>query len=247
MRRSLFLITLFSCLLSSITSYASDITKDINSVKRDPMYIYAEATMKNLDEALSGAQAILEMKVGEWVRSQQTEGNVEVCIVKAKQHCIHLETRRGDFYRAFVYVRKTDIMPVADKSEIAVFEVNPVSTSGQVQNASGIVISEEAPIEEKKFIAPKLSDEEQQMKLVKRFDDIEPYIKKLKSEWKLKNFGKYATIPAEEDCYMFVYDKSGNIPALLCRKDNLQYNLNTLMEDNIKNYKNCGAIWFQLK
>ncbi len=248
MKRLLFILSLaiFSLSICEAQTVA-DVTKNINKVKRDTMYIYAEATMKDLNEAYNGARAILEMKVGDWVREQHPTEGIEVCIVKAKEHFIQLETRRGDFYRAFVYVRKSDIMPVADKSEVTVFEVAPVVQANQPQAAPAIIISEDAPIEEKKAPILELTSEEKQMKQVRSFYEVEPYIKGLKSKDKLIAYGKYATMPENEYCHLFVYDKQGNISALLRKTGDIQYNLNTLKEDNVKNYKNCGAIWFQLK
>lgn len=245
MKRLLILLALaiFSLSICEAQTVA-DVTKNINKVKRDTMYIYAEATMKDLNEAYNGARAILEMKVGDWVREQHPEEGIEVCIVKAKEHFIQLETRRGDFYRAFVYVRKSDIMPVADKSEVTVFEVAPVVQPNQAQAAPAIIISEDAPIEEKKAPILELTSEEKQMKQVRSFYEVEPYIKGLKSKDKLIAYGKYATMPENEDCHLFVYDKQGNISALLRKTGDIQYNLNTLKEDNVKNYKNCGAIRF---
>ena len=106
-------------------SLAQSVTQDINKVKRDTMYIYAESTTKELSEAYNNARAILEMQVGDWVRKQHPKEEIEVCIVKAKEHFMQLDTRRGELYRAFVYVKKSDIMPVADKSEVTVLEVAP--------------------------------------------------------------------------------------------------------------------------
>ena len=85
------------------------------------------------------------------------------------------------------------------------------------------------------------------MKKVCKFYDVEPYVKDLKSKGKLNAYGKYATMPTDQDCHLFVYDKQGNISALLRKSGTKQYNLNSLKEDNVKNYKNCGAIWLQLK
>lgn len=247
MKRLLIIISLVIFSLSICEAQTvADVTKNINKVKRDTMYIYAEATMKDLNEAYNGARAILEMKVGDWVREQHPTEGIEVCIVKAKEHFIQLETRRGDFYRAFVYVRKSDIMPVADKSEVTVFEVAPVVQSNQPQAAPAIIVSEDAPIEKETPVL-ELTSEEKQMKQVRSFYEVEPYIKGLKSKDKLIAYGKYATMPENEDCHLFVYDKQGNISALLRKTGDIQYNLNTLKEDNVKNYKNCGAIWFQLK
>lgn len=248
MKRLLFIITVAITSLSICKAQtAADVAKNINKVKRDTMYIYAEATMKDLNEAYNGARAILEMKVGDWVREQHPTEGIEVCIVKAKEHFIQLETRRGDFYRAFVYVRKSDIMPVADKSEVAVFEVAPVVKSSQPEAAPAIVISEDAPMEKKADPVIELTSEEKQMKQVLSFYEVEPYINGLKGKGKLEAYGKYATMPENEDCHLFVYDKQGKISALIRKSGNVQYNLNTLKEDNVKNYKNCGAIWFQLK
>ena len=244
MKRLLLSLSLIICYFS--LSEAQDVAKSINNVKRDTMYIYAEATMKNLSEAYNGARAILEMKVGDWVRLQHPNEGIEVCIVKAKEHFVQLETRRGDFYRAFVYVRKSDIMPVTDKSEVAVLEVSPVKRSDGVEPAPAIIVTEEKPAQADAPVF-ELTSEEKQMKLVRSFYDVEPYIKGLKSKGKLASYGKYATMPEGEDCHLFVYDKQGNISALLRKKGSAQYNLNTLKEDNVKNYKNCGAIWFQLK
>lgn len=238
----LILLWAFSGVLIAEAQSSADVAKSINAIKRDTMYIYAEATMKDLNEAFVGARAILEMKVSDWVHSQRPKEEIDVCIVKAKDHLVQLETQRGDYYRAFVYVRKNDIMPVTDRNEVAVFNVSPKE---QTDIAEQTIISEDAKIEETPVF--KLTSEEEQMKQVKSFYEIEPYIKGLKSSGRLAAYGKYATLPEEEDCHLFVYDKQGNISALIRKSGSIQYNLNTLKEDNIKNYKNCGAIWFQLK
>ena len=247
MKRLFIGILLAICLpLSCFAQTAADVAKSINKVKRDTMYIYAESTTKDLSEAYANARAILEMKVGEWVRGQHPDEGIEVCIVKAKEHFMQLDTRRGELYRAFVYVRKSDIMPVADKSEVTVLEVSPVKRPDSIEPAPAIIVTEENPVEAD-APALELTSEEKQMKQVRSFYDVEPYIKGLKSKGKLVNYGKYATMPEGEDCHLFVYDKQGNISALLRKTGSAQYNLNTLKEDNVKNYKNCGAIWFQLK
>ena len=241
------IILIISGLSVCMAQTAAEVAKTINMVKRDTMYIYAEATMKDLSEAYNGARAILEMKVGDWVREQHPSAKIELCIVKAKDHLLQLETRRGDFYRAFVYVRKTDILPIADRSEVTVFDVSPVVRENEPQASQAIIVTEDPPIEVKKGPELELTSEEKQMKQVRSFYEVEPYIKGLKSKGKLSAYGKYATMPENEDCHLFVYDKQGNISALLRKRGDNQYNLNTLKEDNVKNYKNCGAIWFQLK
>ena len=250
--RILFVLsTLLSLLL--VPGHAQNAAKDINRIKRDTMYIYAEVTMKDLDEAYSGARAILEMKVGEWLRGQHPKDSIELCIVKAKEHFMELQTRRGNFYRTFVYVRKSDIMPVEDKRDIAVFEVGHQGLpDAKGQNSTfaeldaPVSATSEVPAAEPSS-AIVLTAEENRMKQISGFHDIKPYIDGLKSKGIVRRYGKYATMPREEACHLFVYNKNGDICALIRKTADRQYNLHTLQEDNIKNYKNCGAIWFQLK
>lgn len=236
----------FSLVGFSNAQTAAEVNKSINKVKRDTMYIYAESTTKDLNEAYTNARAILEMQVGEWVQKRHPSEGIELCIVKAKEHFMQLDTRRGELYRAFVYVKKSDIMPVADKSEVTVFEVAPVTQTDKIKPAPAIIVEEETPAAPKEQVL-ELTSDEKQMRQVRNFREVELYIKGLKSKNKIKAYGKYATMPAEEDCHLFVYDKQGNVPALLRKSGSTQYNLNTLKEDNVQNYKNCGAIWFQLK
>lgn len=247
MKKTLIYLMLIIGWLSASAQTATDVARDINKVKRDTMYIYAESTTKDLSESYNNARAILEMKVGDWVRTQHPNEGIEVCIVKAKEHFIQLDTRRGELYRAFVYVKKSDIMPVVDKSEVTVFEVAPSKQNETVKAAPAIIVTEEAPANIETAPTLELTSEEKQMRQVRSFYEVEPYIKGLKGKGKLKSYGKYATMPVDEDCHLFVYDKQGNISALIRKTGRIQYNLNTLKEDNVKNYKNCGAIWFQLK
>ena len=240
-----FLLALSFLIYHFSLSHAQTTAKRINEVKRDVNYLYAEATTKTAEEAILAAKSILEVKVGDWVRATHSGEGIEVCIAKAKEQTFEVQTRRGDYYRAFVYVKKSDILPISNKSEVVVFQVDTVSSEKPLITPQE-AISEEAPIVEAAQ-ALTLTQEEQKMTAITSFYDIEPYVKNLKAIGKLKAYGKYATMPTGSNCHLFVYDRQGNIIATLRKSPDRQYNLRTLKEDNIKNYINCGAIWLQLK
>ncbi len=62
MKRTLLVLSFVILHLSF--SVAQDSSKDMNKIKRDTMYIYAEATTKDLQEAYNAARAILELATG---------------------------------------------------------------------------------------------------------------------------------------------------------------------------------------
>ena len=113
-----------------------------------------------------------------------------------------------------------------------------------VKKDSIVVELPKPEIKEKKFM---LNEEELEMVSLDSFYMIEPYIKLLKNKGKLVAYGKFKNMPTDDSCYLFIYSKEGDIVAVLKNMVDKTMNLKTLEEDLINNYKNCGAIWFQLK
>jgi hypothetical protein len=189
----------------------------ISKVKRDTTYLYAEATMKEKEQAFKSAHSLLGMKVREWLESQEAAMTIDSLVAKAEKGSVELEARRGDYCRAFVYIKKSDVLPVRNDNEV--FNPNLVALTADERNMTGIT----------------------------QFDDIEPYVKGLEANGRVKAYGKYATMPKTEKCHVFIYDRQGDIKAVLRVQPGSQLNLRTLRQDNIKNYKNHGALWLQLK
>lgn len=219
-------LLLWASLMSSLSVQAQGIERidtldDINAIKRDTSFIYAESTMKDVLEAHTGAQALLQLKIIEWLRFNHPELDSESLVTNSKEKWFSLLTKRGAYNRLFVYVNKRDIVPIKEEPE---------------------------PVFEEEQILPLTPEEETMAVSIVRFENIEPYVKNLKADGQLKAYGKYASLPQDESCYMFVYNREGNIEAVLRQtEDGKHFNLRTMKEDNVHNYKNCGAIWLQFK
>lgn len=234
MKRAFFIILMGFVCVTCCLAQVVDLNKRITTIKRDTTYLYAEATMKTADEAMAGAKAILEVTVSDWVRSQHPSEEIELCIAKAKNHCIDMQTRRGSYYRVFVYVKKSDIMPIADQREMMVISMDSTHAISPAKEAANV--------------SPVLSHDEQQMAAIDRFYKIEPYVKGLRDSLRLEAYGKYATLPADTTaCHLFVYDQEGVVRAVLRKAGGTYLNLRTLKVDDVRNYTNCGAIWFRMK
>lgn len=202
------LVMFCGCWLAYSACFAQgmDTADDINAIKRDTTYIYAESTRRDPVEAQSDARSFLELKVAEWVKSNYPKENVDTCVMKARENWLDLSSHRGDYSRVLVFVKKSTIIPIY------------------------------------------LSSDEKKMAVIAGFDDIEPYITGLEKEGRINAYGKYDTLPKNVACYIFVYNQQRSVAAVLRQSKNGQYfNLRTKSSDNVRNYKNCGAIWFQLK
>ena len=219
------IVLLLTYLFASVPGQAQgvesvDSLNDINAIKRDTSYIYAETTMKDAIEAQSSARAILELKLCEWLRSKYPGLNADSLVSQSKKVWCDFVTRRGKYKRVFVFVSKDRVLPVVEEPEL---------------------VKEKPPV-------PELTADEERMADIHDFSSIEPYINGLKNKGRLKAYGKYASLPEETSCYLFVYNGNGEVVAVLCQaEDGSYFNLRKKEDDNVRNYKNCGAIWFQLK
>lgn len=231
----------------------SEAISQINAIKRDTSYLYAEATMAEWQQAYDGASDILEATITDWANKQSFGKNASAYVAKAKNSTLEIKTKRGKYFRAFLYVKKSDIVAV-DKSQ-TVMVVSPVKkkkalTVTSVGNkgkgdAQQAPIGVESTVEE--ISTPSLTEEEKQMAAVQNFAEIQPLVKRLQGQGLVDQFGKYSTMPTTGTCYLFVYDKTGKVSATLKRTDGAFTNLATAAADDIGNYKNHGAIWLNLK
>lgn len=255
-KRLLFTISLLAFAALPLMAQ-SDEAKEINRIKLSKDYLYAEATMKDEAEAVSGAQAILEMTVADWMATQKKGESADAYIVQAKQHFTPIKTMRGQYHRAFLYVKKSDIIPVGVGEGTMVFQAKTAEKPAEAapqQPAEVPVVSQANPevavvtsVEELKS-AITLTPEEKQLAAIMKFDEVEARVTALEEAGHVTAYGKKKTMPAEGVCHMLVYNRAGGIVAVLRREANGQLmNLRSLQEDNVQNYPDCGAIWLQLK
>ena len=191
--------------------------RQINALKLDTTLIYAEATMKELKNAELDANALFDMKVSEWIEQTYKDEEIKYDLSEIRRHRKELHMLRSNLYYR--------VFIYIYLNDIEVERLQP-------------------KVKEEKFI---LNEEELEMVTLDSFYKIEPYIKLLENKGKLKAYGKFKNLPNNDLCYLFIYNKEGEIVAVMKHTADKVINLKTLEQDIVTNYKNCGAIWFQLK
>ena len=202
-----------------------DIKKEINNVKRSNSYIYAEATASTMEEAKAVAEEILYDEINEWVatkRKFQKKGNFVVN--KVNDRCTEYNLPRGNMYRSFIFVKKSDIISV-DKSEV----VDGLS--------SDIVVI--TPVKSE----PVYPDAVMQVYHCTNYSELVETVTKMKSEGLITHYARYASLTKPEMYYLAIYDRRGSILSVLTN-GNPRINVGTGKEDSVVNYKGCGAIGF---
>ena len=227
-------IFLISVVLSAFTLFplfaqqngnTDEIKKQINKIKKNNQYIYAESTAPTETDARNYAEEKLYEEINVWVETRRKLKKSSNLVVNNKKELwTILEMHRGsNMFRSFIYVKKNDIFPVENSTVIA---------------NTNIPVVEEKIKEELPEVINKLAS-------YTKYADIVEVIKKMKENGQIKEYARYASLNNPDVCYLIIYNREAKIEAILTPGKERR-NIKTNKPDGVKNYSGCGAIGIEL-
>lgn len=219
---------IFNAALFSISAQDfSDVKKEINKIKKDSRYIYAESTAESEEDAKLFAEGILYDEINEWVSTQKSMKDSQKLVINNKKELwTSLSMPRGtNMYRYFIYVKKSDI--------IASDNVVVLSNDSQP----------EKKVEEVKKI--EVPDIVKEVSVYTQYNDMANKVMELKNSGKIKSYARYASLENPDVCYLIIYNREGKVVAILTPGKE-RVNIKTGKSDSVKNYSGCGAIGIEL-
>ena len=127
MKRSLLLLATLA--VTSNCLYAQNEQQEINEIKRSLNFLYATGTSTNsAEEASANALELLSLEIEQWLMAN-VEGDFSGYVAKSKQNVAEIKTQRGRLSRAFVYVKKSDILPYNNEESVMVVNTQDDSNS----------------------------------------------------------------------------------------------------------------------
>ena len=221
------------CFIPSVAQKTADEKKkEINVIKKNSDYIYAEATMADQQAAIDLAKEILYNNVNEWVAKQKKfAGSDKVVTVNTNYTIEDVTLPRGNWFRAFMYVRKKDIIPVENAT---VSKLGNQDTEETAKPVEPTIPGLNDPQMEKQFLA------------IENTEQLSALLKQLKAEGKIIEYNKYNSLKNPDEYVVFVFAKTGNICAVLSQGPE-RINLKTKQTDQVTNYKGNGAIGVKIK
>ncbi len=206
--------------------------KEINKIKKSSQYIYAEATAATEQEAKELAEEILYQEINEWVASQKKlRQSSDILISDRKELWATVSLLRGNMYRSFIYVKKSNIQS-ADNTEIISNDNhdNLTSTVEQMKNQAANAYPETVT----------------KIAACQEYTEMANMIKEMEAQGKIEHYARYASLTKPENYYLAIYDKTGKVKAVLS-PGNERTNVVTGQADAVTNYAGCGAIGFTVK
>lgn len=260
MKRKLFILSM--AMLYAFSLSAQNEQQQINAIKRNMSFLYANGTSTaSADEASKNAKDLLALEIEQWLK-ENTKDSIAGYVAKSKENMSEIKTKRGNLYRVFIFVKKKDVLPYykeenmmivrlndsveTKKDTIDIIKVNKQGTTepaAPAQDASSSV--RHVPISENAESIYVPSAREKRMLDIKTFSELNDYINRGRADSSIAQVGKYSNLPQNEVVYVFIHNKQGEIPACIKKTDGKSINLRTGKEDVVSSYKGCGAIWIK--
>ncbi len=227
-------VALFSCIPTFSQKTIEEKKTEINAIKKSSDYIYAETTMPDQEAAINLATEILYQNVNEWVAKQKKfAGASKVITINTNYSIDNMTLPRGNWFRAFMYVKKTDIIPAGNVAVMKVVQKEPETVE---VTPSDPEIKPESPED---IIKKQLLECE-------NTGQMSTLLKNLKAEGKITDYQKLNTITSPNEYIIAIFSKEGVIRAILSEGAE-RTNLKTGQPDQISNYKGNGAIGIKIK
>lgn len=224
-----FIVFVFYLIVSSsfFAQDFSEVKKEINKIKKDSKYIYAESIAESEEDAKIFAEEILYDEINKWIYTQKsTKEGQELIVNNKKELWASLSMPRGtNMYRYFIFVKKSDIV---SSDNVLAF-----SNEQSPKNELEVV---------KEFKVPSTIKE---VSVYTKYNDMANKVMELKKSGKIKSYARYASLENPDLCYLIIYNREGKVVAILT-PGNERMNIKTGKPDSVKNYSGCGAIGIEL-
>lgn len=204
----------------------NEVKKKINSIKKSSLYLYGEVTAPTLDEAKSLAQESLYEQINEYVATKKKLQNGRNIVVNNKSEIYgEVSLPRGNMFRSFVYVKKSDII-ATNNTEVIQNNTTLMPKTAQAKKELPEVVAA--------------------LCALTKYDDLAKKIKEYKATGKIEKYARYASLDNPDEYYLAIYNTAGKVVAILS-PGSTRKNVKTDEIDNVTNYSGCGAIGFKIK
>lgn len=223
-----------ACLLSLSFAFAQDKQAEINKIKKDRNYLTATGSSTISEEdALEKAREQIDASIAQWL-SENAKGDISGYVAKSKESLTVIDTKRGNLFRSFVYVKKQEILPyykgevmISDlpqeqpteveiaapaprqketKPSVSAETVTPVHKLKAEESPIGQPAKEEAKEVLRSVAGISYSGEEQSMLKIPSVSALGNYLKQLHQKGRLADFNEDSAWPQEGTVYLFVAD-----------------------------------------
>lgn len=257
------LLLSFLAFLSVWPSLDAQSVRQMNMIKRSSQYIYSEATMPTAEEAHQVAYERLLTEIREYAqgKKQLTEEN-NIAIRNISSKCESIEVLRGEMFKVFLYVKKSDINEAANLTVLVkdgenaskeVFSIGNEWTLKSNNIQASPSETKEVGKKETGVANPSLKLNEawkqnaiDQLLNAPSFAEARSMMSVMKREFKIKKYGRPAECTEWSAAFWLIGDSTGNVVTVLGPENGGRTDFRKMTKTSLNEFSGYDAVWFTL-
>ena len=205
------------CAVITFAQDDNELKKRIGEIKKSGLYAYADATANSKQEAFDCAEEKLYANINAFIaKTKDANGQAKANEVYNVEK---IEIPRANLFRAFLYVKFTDIIPNKEEEE----------KRDEETPAIGAMDTTPAPTPVERILA------------FETFDELKVQLADMKEQGLVTSYGKYQELTTPEEFMLIIFDAQGKVRAVLSEGKE-RTNMKTKAPDSISNYKGTGCV-----
>lgn len=268
-------MVVMACFLSLSFSFAQDKQMEINKIKKDRNYLTATGSSTVSEEdALKKAREQIDALIVQWLTENAKE-DISGYVAKSKESLTVIDTKRGNLFRSFVYVKKQEILPyykgdvmISDLPQEQPTEAETTALAPRLEDTPERkeTTDHEPKVEDVSTTNPvvgdtkempkvvagiRISKEEEAMLKIFSVSALGNYLKQLYQKGRLADFNEDSAWPQEGTVYLFVADYNEVIRERMKLEQGVAVDLREGKRMELKNilnkYESGTYFWMTLK
>lgn len=245
------LIVVLTFLLAAVPGFSQK-SQSVNSIKRNSQYLYAEATMETVEDAYDVAKELLVGSVKDYASGKKAFRDKNILVKDIASRCDSIQLRRGEMYKVFLYVKKSDIIDVAENVTVIGEAPGVLEPQREQKEQAAATTIVSTPVVKDKDGDPSLrlpvawqQDVIDRLLAASSYDEARAQVSRLRAESKIKRAGPEKTCRDRSAAFWLV-GRDGQVVTVLGPGAGERTDFRNLSKTTLTDYSGMDLYWFTL-
>lgn len=202
-------------------------------------YFRGDATEISAEKAMEKAMSEIRKEVAMYADTAKGANLVFDAIVPLISK---VELARGDRFRAFVFVKKEDVVAMTSSSPAQSPQAEAASKSPSPLPQKPVIVADAQKDDTPVDVQMKAGSAIEEIKKVKTLSKLRPLLVSMKNSGAVLDYNRYSSLTDGTMYHVVVFSREGDIIAVLSPGRDVRVNLLTGAEERLSKYEGHGAI-----
>ena len=202
------------------------------------LYFRGDATEVSAEKAMEKAMSEIRKEVVKYADTAKSAIAFDAVVPMISK----VEMARGDRFRAFVFVKKEDVVAMTSSTPAQSPQAEMASESPMSSPQQPVIVADAQKDDALADAQKKAGNAIEEIKKVKTLSKLRPLLVSMKGDGVVLDYNRYSSLTDGTMYHVVIFTREGDIVAVLSPGRDVRVNLLTGAEERLSKYEGSGAI-----